>query len=66
MNISVNDEPVKVTSNMLINALQEAGVPIAEGMAIAVNDTVVPRRSWMTYILHEHDNVLIIKAAQGG
>jgi len=40
---------------------------IAErGIAVAVNDAVIPRSLWDRHILAEHDRVLVIRAAQGG
>jgi sulfur carrier protein len=36
------------------------------GIAVAVNDTIVPKKQWDSYELQHRDNVLIIKATQGG
>jgi sulfur carrier protein len=36
------------------------------GFAIALNDTVVPRSTWHTVMLCEHDRVEVIGAMQGG
>ncbi|HET6567466.1 MAG TPA: sulfur carrier protein ThiS [Rhodothermales bacterium] len=38
----------------------------ARGIAVAVNDEVVPRRQWMTYLVREGDRVEIVTAKQGG
>ncbi len=37
-----------------------------KGIAVAVNQAVVSREQWESYILHQNDNVLVIKATQGG
>jgi sulfur carrier protein len=37
-----------------------------QGVAVAVNDTIVPRTQWENYILKPDDNILVIKATQGG
>ena len=37
-----------------------------KGIAVAVNNKVVPRTKWNSYILNEKDNITIIKATQGG
>jgi len=37
-----------------------------QGIAVAVNDTIVPRSQWENYILQPDDNILVIKATQGG
>ena len=37
-----------------------------KGVAVAVNNNIVPREEWRTYALHENDNIFIIKAVCGG
>jgi sulfur carrier protein len=37
-----------------------------KGIAVAVNETVVPKTQWDKYILQPNDTVLVIKATQGG
>lgn len=37
-----------------------------EGIAIAVNQQVVKRSEWADWVLENDDEVLIIKATQGG
>ena len=37
-----------------------------QGIAIAVNELVVPKNKINEHTLYDMDNVLIIKAAQGG
>jgi len=36
------------------------------GIAIAVNNTVIPKTDWETTLLNEIDEILIIIATQGG
>ena len=38
----------------------------AQGIAIAVNNKMIPRTEWERFVLHENDNLVIIKAACGG
>ena len=40
--------------------------PDRKGMAIAVNDAVIPRSTWQSAPLNEGDTVEIIHAVQGG
>ena len=40
--------------------------PAHKGVAVAVNNRVVPRDKWDSFIIRENDNILIIKATQGG
>lgn len=36
------------------------------GVAVAVNDTVVPRAAWPTTVLDDGDRVEVLTAVQGG
>ncbi|GGB16812.1 sulfur carrier protein ThiS [Puia dinghuensis] len=38
----------------------------ADGIAIAVNEMVVPRPEWVNYRLQAGDRVFVIRATQGG
>ncbi len=38
----------------------------ADGIAIAVNEAVIPRGEWGRYVLRERDRVFVIRATQGG
>ncbi len=37
-----------------------------DGIAIAVNDKVIPRTEWGSYVLRAEDKVFVIRATQGG
>ena len=37
-----------------------------KGIAVAVNETIVPKAQWNSYELQHNDKVLVIKATQGG
>lgn len=67
MNISVNDEAREVSAGIKLQALLEAlGLASKSGLAVAVNQTVVPTAEWLTRELATGDSVLIIQATQGG
>nr|WP_294936899.1 sulfur carrier protein ThiS [uncultured Flavobacterium sp.] len=36
------------------------------GIALAINNTVIPKSNWVTTFLSESDEILIITATQGG
>jgi sulfur carrier protein len=38
----------------------------ADGIAIAVNEAVIPRGEWGGFVLRERDRVFVIRATQGG
>jgi sulfur carrier protein len=37
-----------------------------KGIAVAVNETIVPKAQWNSYELRHNDKLLVIKATQGG
>lgn len=65
MNIKINNETKTVEATNLTQLATELAMP-ERGVAIAVNNRVVPRTSWADTALNEGDNVTIIKAAFGG
>ncbi|HKW12943.1 MAG TPA: sulfur carrier protein ThiS [Candidatus Krumholzibacteria bacterium] len=51
----------------LVTLLQENGInENTDGVAVAVNSGVVPRRKWAELHLHDGDAVEVIHAVQGG
>ena len=66
MNISIHQEKKEVTSQVLAEILRELGVLDTRGIAIAVNQKVVPRSQWSSYEVSENDNLTVIQATQGG
>lgn len=65
MKLKVNDKEVETGATHLSQFSQEQNLP-ATGIAIAVNQRMVPRTEWDSYALNEGDNILIIKAVCGG
>ena len=67
MNVIVNGQDQSVADNLHVEALlMEMGQVDKGGIAVAVNDMVVPKSQWSKYVIHDGDKVLIIKASQGG
>ena len=67
MNIRVNDQPRSLEGEAtLFDLLRELALTERKGVAVAINDTVVPRSEWPARVLAEADRVLVIQAAQGG
>ena len=50
----------------LISALEQNGIQSQKGIAVAVNNAVIPKAAWTTKTLNENDKITIIKATQGG
>lgn len=67
MTVFVNDQPRSlVTGTVLGELLRELGVAERKGVAIAINDEVVPRMIWPTRPLADGERILVIQATQGG
>ena len=65
MKLKVNDKEVETGATNLSQFSQEQNLPTT-GIAVAVNQRMVPRTEWDSYTLNEGDNIIIIKAVCGG
>jgi len=64
MNIYVNSKLMELAGQAKItDALTTLNITSQKGIAIAVNNNVVPKSEWDTYILQEEDKITLIKAA---
>lgn len=67
MTVRVNDKSLAVAdTTTLTQLLDELGLSASKGVAVAINDAVVPRSGWLTQRLADGDQVLVIQATQGG
>ena len=67
MEIFVNNQPIQTEEkSSLLSLVQSQLGENSKGLAVAVNEEVVPKNEWEKTILNQHDQVLIIKATQGG
>ena len=65
--LRVNDAPRTLAAPATLEALvRELGLAGRKGVALAVNDAVVPRAAWPSHGLVDGDRVLVIRATQGG
>lgn len=65
MKLTINNQPVETASATLSALAMELSLP-ETGVAIAVDNRMVPRAEWAMYALREAMQVVIIKAAYGG
>lgn len=65
MKVNVNQKSVETTSTTLAQLIAELQLPQA-GVAVGINNRMVPRTEWESYALNEGLNIVIIKAACGG
>ena len=67
MEIKLNNRKEILTEESSLQHLLNSFMPQSQkGVAIAVNQSVIPRSNWEKHFLNPHDEVLIIKATQGG
>lgn len=66
MKVQVNNKEVEIFPTSTITQLTAQLELPAQGIAIAVNNQMVPRNEWERFFLQENDNLVIIKAACGG
>lgn len=69
MQIFVNNQPYIIDEGETLNVLIERFKPeylSQKGVAIAVNNEVIPKAAWESFKLKEQDKVVIIRAVRGG
>ena len=66
MNIIVNGNDTQVQESICISDCMEILNLQTTGIALAVNNEVVPKNNWDNFILKENDKLLIIRATSGG
>ena len=65
MNITINNKSTDTQAENLAQLATELELPL-KGVAVAINNKMIPRTDWEATSLAENDNVVIIKAACGG
>lgn len=66
MNILLNDEPQTVADNsQLIAALEQLGIE-TQGVAVAVNNEILPPDTWPDIALKDQDELVVFKLIAGG
>ncbi len=67
MDIYINSKLQPLPENAKIaDALTALNISSQKGIAIAINNTVIPRAEWDSHILNHDDKITLIKATQGG
>ena len=67
MNIYINNTSQELQEHAKINdALTALDITTQKGIAVAINNNVIPRAEWEAYILQPEDKMTLIKATQGG
>jgi len=67
IHLVVNGEKLEAAARTTVGGLLSTlRIPFRTGIAVAVNDGVVPRSAWEERILEDGEQVLILTASQGG
>jgi sulfur carrier protein len=68
MELKINNKPKHFEAATLsVQALLDLEFPNKQnGIAFAINNSVIPKTDWATTLLSETDDILIITATQGG
>lgn len=67
MEITVNNQPLKLSAPASLTALLSVVLEVpGNGIAVAVNQAIVSKSDWSEYFLQHGDQVVLIKATQGG
>jgi len=64
--VLVNENPIEIEENATLSQLLQKVNASVEGIAIAINDEIIAKNAWESQAIKNNDNVLIIKATQGG
>lgn len=67
MEIIVNNQKKTFPDQFSVQQLLDTMIPEKQkGIAVAVNSLVIAKSDWPFHVLKNNDDVLIIKATQGG
>ena len=66
ISINVNNAIHQVAENTSLATVVSNLSPIQNGIAVAINHTVIPKFNWGKTKVLNNDNILIIQATQGG
>jgi sulfur carrier protein len=67
MDILINNQKHTISANSSLQTIVNTQLGEKQkGVAVAVNDSVIPKLNWENHIIKPNDQILIIKATQGG
>ncbi len=67
MTIYINDDVKEIAEEFTLQSLIDTSeIKRKKGIAVAVDNQVIPRNQWEHFYLKEQSNVVIITATQGG
>ncbi|MCZ7836918.1 sulfur carrier protein ThiS [Atlantibacter hermannii] len=66
MRIALNDQQTDCAEAITLHGLLEQQGLLKPGIALAVNDAIVPRSQWPEHVLQDSDSVLLFQVIAGG
>lgn len=68
MELKINNQTKQfATDSLTVQTLLDLEIPEKQnGIALAINNTVIPKSDWKSHLIKETDDILIISATQGG
>lgn len=67
MEVTINNQNYQLNESCSIEQMLAAVISTEpNGLAIAVNQTIISKSAWDTHLLNPGDQVILIKATQGG
>ena len=65
MEVKINNQPKATNASSLQELVSELSLP-GQGVAVAVNNEMIPKDDWAAHQIKDGDDILIIQAACGG
>ena len=67
MEITVNQQHYQLNESTSVQQMLAVVLPAgAKGIAVAINQNIITKSSWAGHLLKNGDQVVLIKATQGG
>jgi sulfur carrier protein len=66
MEITVNNDLKTINDSSLHALINQLLGDKTKGIAVAINQNIIPKTKWESTLLKDKDSVMIIKATQGG
>lgn len=66
MKVKINNRAVELADGTTVSALAEERRLPEKGVAVAVNNEMLPREEWPAYVIKDGDDIVILKAFCGG
>ncbi|MGY5958968.1 sulfur carrier protein ThiS [Kosakonia sp. BK9b] len=66
MHIRFNDEPMHCAAGLTVSALLNQLNQLKPGVALALNEQILPREQWEDHLVQDGDRILLFQVIAGG